>query len=68
VSLIDARNLTKTYRAGDLDVPALRGIDFAIDPIRGSGFPIPENGERRMSSISALMRAKTFGSLFCHRR
>jgi putative ABC transport system ATP-binding protein len=32
VSLVTASELTKTYRAGDLDVPALRGVDFTIDP------------------------------------
>jgi putative ABC transport system ATP-binding protein len=31
MSLIRARNLTKTYRAGDIDVPAVRGVDFTID-------------------------------------
>jgi putative ABC transport system ATP-binding protein len=32
VSLIRAEKLTKTYRAGDVDVPAVRGVDFAIEP------------------------------------
>jgi putative ABC transport system ATP-binding protein len=32
VSLVTASELTKTYRAGDVDVPALRGVDFTIDP------------------------------------
>jgi putative ABC transport system ATP-binding protein len=32
VSLVTACELTKTYRAGDVDVPALRGVDFTIDP------------------------------------
>jgi putative ABC transport system ATP-binding protein len=31
VSLIEARNLAKTYRSGDVEVPAVRGVDFAID-------------------------------------
>jgi len=31
VPLIAARQLTKTYRAGDVDVPALRGVDFEIE-------------------------------------
>ncbi len=29
--LIAARQLTKTYRAGDVDVPAVRGVDFEIE-------------------------------------
>ncbi len=29
--LVHAKNLTKTYRAGDVDVPAVRGVDFAIE-------------------------------------
>ena len=30
--LITASALTKTYRAGDVDVPAVRGVDFTIEP------------------------------------
>ena len=29
--LVTASKLTKTYRAGDVDVPAVRGVDFAIN-------------------------------------
>jgi len=29
--LVQAQTLAKTYRAGDVDVPALRGVDFAIN-------------------------------------
>jgi putative ABC transport system ATP-binding protein len=32
VSLVTASELTKTYRAGDVDVPAVRGVDFTIEP------------------------------------
>lgn len=32
MSLIQAEGLTKTYRIGDVDVPAVRGIDFTIEP------------------------------------
>ena len=32
MSLIRAEALTKTYRIGDVDVPAVRGIDFTIEP------------------------------------
>lgn len=32
MSLIRAEGLTKTYRIGDVDVPAIRGIDFTIEP------------------------------------
>ena len=32
MSLIHAEGLTKTYRIGDVDVPAVRGIDFSIEP------------------------------------
>jgi putative ABC transport system ATP-binding protein len=32
VPLVAASELTKTYRAGDVDVPALRGVDFSIEP------------------------------------
>lgn len=32
MSLIAASQLAKTYRVGDVDVPALRGLDFTIEP------------------------------------
>jgi putative ABC transport system ATP-binding protein len=32
VSLVVAEKVTKTYRVGDVDVPALRGIEFSIEP------------------------------------
>lgn len=32
MSLIRAEGLTKTYRIGDVDVPAVRGVDFTIEP------------------------------------
>ncbi|HEY7742810.1 MAG TPA: ATP-binding cassette domain-containing protein, partial [Burkholderiales bacterium] len=32
MSLVSAVELSKTYRVGDVDVPALRGINFAIEP------------------------------------
>jgi putative ABC transport system ATP-binding protein len=32
VSLVSATQLAKTYRAGDVDVPAVRGVDFTIEP------------------------------------
>lgn len=31
MSLVRAENLTKTYRVGDIDVPAIKGLDFAIE-------------------------------------
>jgi putative ABC transport system ATP-binding protein len=31
VSLVTANQLAKTYRTGDVDVPALRGVDFEIN-------------------------------------
>jgi putative ABC transport system ATP-binding protein len=32
VSLVVANALSKTYRTGDVDVPALRSVDFSIEP------------------------------------
>jgi putative ABC transport system ATP-binding protein len=32
MTLIRAEHLVKTYRAGNVDVPALRGVDFTIEP------------------------------------
>ncbi|MBI4206162.1 MAG: ABC transporter ATP-binding protein [Betaproteobacteria bacterium] len=32
MKLIRAERLVKTYRTGEVDVPAIRGVDFAIEP------------------------------------
>ena len=32
MSLVQAERLTKTYRVGDIDVPAIKGLDFALEP------------------------------------
>jgi putative ABC transport system ATP-binding protein len=32
MSLVIAKGLTKTYRAGDVEVPAIKGADFVIEP------------------------------------
>ncbi|MFM2059135.1 MAG: hypothetical protein RLY71_3520 [Pseudomonadota bacterium] len=32
MSLVVAQGLTKTYRAGDVEVPAIKGADFVIEP------------------------------------
>ncbi len=32
MSLVKAQHLVKTYRAGNIDVPALKGVDFSIEP------------------------------------
>ncbi len=32
MSLVSAVQLAKTYRVGDVDVPAVRGVDFTIEP------------------------------------
>jgi putative ABC transport system ATP-binding protein len=32
MSLIEAKGLSRSYRIGDVEVPALRGVDFAIEP------------------------------------
>jgi putative ABC transport system ATP-binding protein len=31
VAVIEAQRVTKSYRAGSVDVPAIRGVDFSID-------------------------------------
>ena len=32
MSVVRATNLTKTYRSGDVEVQAVRGVDFVIEP------------------------------------
>lgn len=41
MSLIQASNLTKTYRAGDMEVPALRGVSFSVEPKAFAAFTGP---------------------------
>ncbi len=36
MSLVIANQVAKTYRAGDVDVPALRGIDFSKAWLEGA--------------------------------
>ncbi|MBS1235382.1 MAG: ABC-type lipoprotein release transporter, ATP-binding protein (ATPase), partial [Proteobacteria bacterium] len=31
-NIVQGQRVDKTYRAGDVDVPALRGVDFTIEP------------------------------------
>jgi ABC-type lipoprotein export system ATPase subunit len=32
MTLIRAEHVVKTYRSGEVEVPAIRGVDFTIDP------------------------------------
>ena len=41
MTLIRAEKLTKVYRAGDVEVPAVRGVDFTIDAASFAAFVGP---------------------------
>jgi hypothetical protein len=69
MSLVVAENITKDYRVGEVVVPALRGVSFAIDPAsysrpksRTASFMVPPWGqwinEIRIAGYSKRTSAK----------
>jgi putative ABC transport system ATP-binding protein len=64
MSLIRANNLTKTYRAGDVDVPAVRGIDFTIEPASFVAFVGPSgSGKSTVLNMIGCLDHPTEGSI-----
>jgi len=64
MSLVSAVQLTKTYRAGDVDVPALRGVDFAIEPGAFVAFVGPSgSGKSTLLNMIGCMDHPTSGRL-----
>jgi putative ABC transport system ATP-binding protein len=53
MSLVVAENITKDYRVGEVVVPALRGVSFAIDPASFVSFIGPSgSGNLKDSGIA----------------
>jgi putative ABC transport system ATP-binding protein len=64
MSLIRASNLTKTYRAGDVDVPAVRGVDFAIEPASFVAFVGPSgSGKSTVLNLIGCLDKPSSGRL-----
>jgi putative ABC transport system ATP-binding protein len=64
MSLIRASNLTKTYRAGDVDVPAVRGVDFAIEPASFVAFVGPSgSGKSTVLNMIGCLDHPTSGTM-----
>ena len=64
MSLVSAQHLTKTYRAGDIDVPAIKGIDFAIEPASFVAFVGPSgSGKSTLLNMIGCLDHPTSGTL-----
>ena len=64
MSLIRATNLTKTYRAGVVDVPAVRGVDFVIEPASFVAFVGPSgSGKSTVLNMIGCLDHPTSGTM-----
>ena len=64
MSLIRATNLTKTYRVGDVDVPAVRGVDFTIEPASFVAFVGPSgSGKSTVLNMIGCLDHPTSGAV-----
>lgn len=64
MSLVQARALTKSYRAGDVVVNAIRGVDFTIEPASFVCFVGPSgSGKSTLLNMIGCLDHPTEGSL-----
>ena len=64
MSLVVARGLTKIYRAGDVEVPAIKGADFVIEPASFVAFVGPSgSGKSTLLNMIGCLDHPTSGSL-----
>ena len=64
MSLVIAQGLTKTYRAGDVDVPAIKGADFVIAPASFVAFVGPSgSGKSTLLNMIGCLDHPTAGKL-----
>jgi putative ABC transport system ATP-binding protein len=64
MSIVQAERLVKTYRAGDVDVPAIRGVTFSIEPSAFVCFVGPSgSGKSTLLNMIGCLDRPTSGSL-----
>jgi len=64
VSLVVAKGLAKTYRAGDVEVHAIKGADFAIEPASFVAFVGPSgSGKSTLLNMIGCLDHPTTGSI-----
>jgi putative ABC transport system ATP-binding protein len=64
MSIVRATNLTKTYRAGEVEVPAIRGVDFLIEPASFVAFVGPSgSGKSTLLNMIGCLDHPTGGNL-----
>lgn len=64
MSLVTASHLAKTYRVGDVDVPALRDVDFTIEPGAFVAFVGPSgSGKSTLLNLIGCLDHPTGGNL-----
>src|SRR5215208_5569642 len=64
MSLVIAQRLTKTYRAGDVEVHAIRGADFIIEPASFVAFVGPSgSGKSTVLNMIGCLDRPTSGGL-----
>jgi len=64
MSLVVAENITKDYRVGEVVVPALRGISFAIEPASFVSFIGPSgSGKTTLLNLIGCLDAPTSGRM-----
>ncbi len=64
MSLVSAHSLAKTYRVGDIDVPAIKDIDFAIEPASFVAFVGPSgSGKSTLLNMIGCLDHPTGGTL-----
>ncbi|MBI4742504.1 MAG: ATP-binding cassette domain-containing protein [Betaproteobacteria bacterium] len=64
MSLVSAHNLTKTYRSGDIEVSAIKGVDFTIEPASFVAFVGPSgSGKSTLLNMIGCLDHPTSGTL-----
>lgn len=62
--LVVAKDLTKTYRSGEIEVQALKGVSFAIDPGQFVSFTGPSgSGKTTLLNLIGSLDVQTSGEL-----
>ena len=64
MTLVSAVHLSKTYRAGDVDVPAVRDVNFTIEPGAFVAFVGPSgSGKSTLLNMTRCLDHPTHGRL-----